>query len=85
MPIVLTVGVVPMAERREAAEAILRQVRQDEEFKQAAERLFLHAKLRAHDWNVAETARALDMPRSNLYKKLERHALAREPQEEEGA
>jgi two-component system nitrogen regulation response regulator NtrX len=56
-----------------------------EEFKQAAERLFLHAKLRAHDWNVAETARALDMPRSNLYKKLERHALAREPQEEEGA
>jgi two-component system nitrogen regulation response regulator NtrX len=56
-----------------------------EEFKQAAERLFLHAKLRAHDWNVAETARALDMPRSNLYKKLERHALAREPQEEGGA
>ena len=34
--IVLTVGVVPVAERREAAEAILRQVRQDEEFKQAA-------------------------------------------------
>ena len=56
-----------------------------EEFKQAAERLFLHAKLRAHDWNVAETARALDMPRSNLYKKLERHALVREPLEEGGA
>ena len=39
----------------------------------------LEAKLKAHDWNVAETARAIDMPRSNLYKKLERHGLAREP------
>ena len=49
-----------------------------EEFKLAAERAFLLVKLREHDWNVAETARALDMPRSNLYKKIERHALARE-------
>jgi two-component system nitrogen regulation response regulator NtrX len=38
----------------------------------------LLVKLREHDWNVAETARTLDMPRSNLYKKIERHALARE-------
>jgi two-component system nitrogen regulation response regulator NtrX len=49
-----------------------------EEFKQAAERAFLMAKLRAFDWNVSETARALDMPRSNLYKKIERYALTRE-------
>lgn len=49
-----------------------------EEFKQAAERAFLVAKLRAFDWNVSETARALDMPRSNLYKKIERYGLSRE-------
>jgi two-component system nitrogen regulation response regulator NtrX len=49
-----------------------------EEFKLAAERAFLAVKLRQHDWNVAETARTLDMPRSNLYKKIERHGLARE-------
>jgi len=49
-----------------------------EEFKRAAERAFLLAKLREFDWNVSETARALDMPRSNLYKKIERYALARE-------
>ena len=49
-----------------------------EEFKHAAERAFLLAKLRGFDWNVSETARALDMPRSNLYKKIERYALARE-------
>jgi two-component system, NtrC family, nitrogen regulation response regulator NtrX len=52
-----------------------------EEFKQAAERAFLLAKLRAFDWNVSETARALDMPRSNLYKKIERYALQRETAE----
>jgi two-component system nitrogen regulation response regulator NtrX len=49
-----------------------------EEFKVAAERAFLLAKLRTFDWNVSETARALDMPRSNLYKKIERYALTRE-------
>jgi two-component system nitrogen regulation response regulator NtrX len=49
-----------------------------EEFKQAAERAFLVAKLRAYDWNVSETARGLEMPRSNLYKKIERYGLTRE-------
>jgi two-component system nitrogen regulation response regulator NtrX len=49
-----------------------------EEFKHAAERAYLLAKLRTYDWNVSETARALDMPRSNLYKKIERYALSRE-------
>ena len=49
-----------------------------EEFKQEAERAFLVAKLRTFDWNVSETARALDMPRSNLYKKIERYGLTRE-------
>jgi two-component system nitrogen regulation response regulator NtrX len=49
-----------------------------ESFKQDAERSFLSAKLREHDWNVSETARALRMPRSNLYKKIERYGLSRE-------
>ncbi len=49
-----------------------------EAFKHASERAFLLAKLREFDWNVSETARALDMPRSNLYKKIERYTLTRE-------
>jgi two-component system, NtrC family, nitrogen regulation response regulator NtrX len=48
------------------------------EFKEAAERAFILQKLREHEWNVSETARALDMPRSNLYKKIERYDLVRE-------
>jgi two-component system nitrogen regulation response regulator NtrX len=50
-----------------------------ETFKQEAEKTFLAQKLREHDWNVSETARALKMPRSNLYKKIERYGLTREP------
>jgi len=49
-----------------------------EGFKQAAERAYLLAKLKENDWNVSETARTLEMPRSNLYKKIERYGLARE-------
>jgi two-component system nitrogen regulation response regulator NtrX len=48
------------------------------EFKEAAERAFIIQKLRENDWNVSETARLLDMPRSNLYKKIERYELVRE-------
>ena len=49
-----------------------------ETFKQEAEKNFLVQQLREHDWNVSETARALKMPRSNLYKKIERYGLSRE-------
>jgi two-component system, NtrC family, nitrogen regulation response regulator NtrX len=49
-----------------------------EEFKQVAERTYILAKLQENDWNVSETARTLDMPRSNLYKKIERYRLARD-------
>jgi two-component system nitrogen regulation response regulator NtrX len=48
------------------------------EFKEAAERAFILQKLRENDWNVSETARILDMPRSNLYKKIEKYDLVRE-------
>lgn len=47
------------------------------EFKDAAEKAFIAGKLREHDWNVSEAARRMGMPRSNLYKKIERHGLQR--------
>jgi two-component system nitrogen regulation response regulator NtrX len=47
-------------------------------FKDAAERAFIIAKLEEHDWNVAATAKAIDTPRSNLYKKLEAYGIRRE-------
>jgi two-component system, NtrC family, nitrogen regulation response regulator NtrX len=48
------------------------------EFKERAERAYILAKLRDHDWNVSETARSVEMPRSNLYKKIEKYGLVRE-------
>ena len=51
------------------------------EFKERAERAYIVAKLRENDWNVSETARSIDMPRSNLYKKIERYGLVREDTE----
>jgi two-component system nitrogen regulation response regulator NtrX len=49
-----------------------------QEFRDIAERAFIEARLREHYWNVAETARALGMPRSNLYNKIEKYGLNRE-------
>jgi two-component system, NtrC family, nitrogen regulation response regulator NtrX len=51
------------------------------QFKERAERAYILAKLREHDWNVSETARSVEMPRSNLYKKIERYGLVREDTE----
>jgi two-component system nitrogen regulation response regulator NtrX len=48
------------------------------DFKDRAERAYIAQKLRENDWNVAETARRIDMPRSNLYKKIEKYGLTRD-------
>ena len=49
-----------------------------QQFKDNAERAYLVAKLRDHDWNVAATSKAIETPRSNLYKKLETYGIDRE-------
>ena len=48
-----------------------------ETFKQEAEKAFLQGKLAENGWNVSETARKLSMPRSNLYKKIEKYGMER--------
>ncbi len=48
------------------------------DFKEQAERAFIAQKLDEHDWNVSETARQIGMPRSNLYKKIEKFELTRD-------
>ena len=44
-------------------------------FKDDAEKLYLLAKLAENDGNVSRTDRALEMQRSNLYKKIEKYGL----------
>jgi two-component system nitrogen regulation response regulator NtrX len=50
-----------------------------ESFREDTERSFITEQLRQHDWNISETARAMKIPRSNLYKKMERYGL-KEPE-----
>jgi len=45
------------------------------EFRDLAERNFILAKLEENDWNISQTAREIDTPRSNLYKKLEQYGI----------
>ena len=55
----------------------LSQYRTLQEFRESTERLFLLEKLKEHDWNISATAKAIDTPRSNLYKKLEHYGLSK--------
>ena len=48
-----------------------------EAIREEAEKAFLIQQLRQRDWNVTETARVLKIPRSNLYKKIERLGITR--------
>jgi two-component system nitrogen regulation response regulator NtrX len=48
------------------------------EFQEHAERAYLVRQLQRNGWNVAATARAIQTPRSNLYKKIEAYGLKRE-------
>jgi two-component system nitrogen regulation response regulator NtrX len=50
-----------------------------DDFKLEAEKSFLRQQLDLHDWNLAETARAIKVTRSVLHKKVERFGLTREP------
>jgi len=48
------------------------------EFRDLSERMFLLHKLEENNWNVTQTAQAIDTPRSNLYKKLDQYEIHRE-------
>jgi len=48
------------------------------EFQRRSEIAYLRRQLERNDWNVAATARAIDTPRSNLYKKLQAYDISRE-------
>ncbi len=45
------------------------------DFRELAEKDFLLAKLEKNGWNISQTAREIDTPRSNLYKKLAQYGI----------
>jgi two-component system nitrogen regulation response regulator NtrX len=65
----------PFREEREVGLPAAEGVRTLREFRDIAERDFILAKLEANNWNISQTAREIDTPRSNLYKKLEQYGI----------
>src|SRR5262249_28384834 len=61
---------------RASGEFNLSQLETLKDFKETAEKLFLMEKLKENDWNIAQTAKRIKTPRSNLYKKLEQYKIA---------
>jgi len=53
-----------------------------QEYREEAEKVFLLRKLREFRWNVSRMAKAIDTPRSNLYKKLEQYGISRDQVQE---
>jgi two-component system nitrogen regulation response regulator NtrX len=47
------------------------------EFQRASEIAYLRHHLERNAWNIAATARAIETPRSNLYKKLQAYGIQR--------
>src|SRR5262245_35725266 len=53
-----------------------------QEYREEAEKVFLLRKLRDFRWNISRMAKAIDTPRSNLYKKLEQYGISRDQVQE---
>lgn len=48
-----------------------------QDFKDYAEKIFIEAKLKKNNWNIAKTATEIDIQRSHLYNKIEKYNLKR--------
>ncbi len=48
-----------------------------QDFKEAAERLFLVQQLEKHDWNISQTAEAVGIQRSHMYNKMKKYNIDR--------
>lgn len=48
-----------------------------QEFKEAAERLYLIRQLEKHDWNISQTAETVGIQRSHIYNKMNKYNIER--------
>jgi len=58
-------------------EALLDEINTFQDFKESAERLFLLRKLEENDWNISQTAEAIDIQRSHMYNKMKKYDIER--------
>jgi len=56
---------------------LLEEVESFHDFKESTERLFLLRKLEENDWNISQTAEAIDIQRSHMYNKMKKYNIER--------
>lgn len=60
-----------------AVDGLLNEAKTFQNFKESAERLFLLRKLEQYDWNISQTAEAIDIQRSHMYNKMKKYNIER--------
>ena len=58
-------------------EHMIDEIEHFQEFKESAEREFLMRKLEQYDWNISQTAEAIDIQRSHMYTKMKKYDIER--------
>lgn len=56
---------------------LVEEVDKFQKFKEEAERMFLLQKLEENDWNISQTAEAIDIQRSHMYNKMKKYDIER--------
>lgn len=65
--------------RRKSKElgSLVEEAEKFQHFKEQSERLFLLRKLEENDWNISQTAEAIDIQRSHMYTKMKKYDIER--------
>jgi transcriptional regulator of acetoin/glycerol metabolism len=58
-------------------EAFIEEDHTFQQFKEQAERYYLIQKLNENDWNISQTAKAIDIQRSHMYNKMKKYDIER--------
>lgn len=63
--------------KRKGITPLIEEIEKFQKFKEEAERLFLLKKLEENDWNISQTAEAIDIQRSHMYNKMKKYNIER--------
>lgn len=67
----------PKKGESDGLENLVDRSRHFQDFKESAEKLFLLRKLEENDWNISQTAEAIDIQRSHMYTKMKKYNIER--------
>jgi len=63
--------------KSQESEGLIDSIETFQDFKESSERLFLVRKLDENDWNISQTAEAIDIQRSHMYNKMKKYDIER--------